>query len=52
MGRPTKRTPEIETKLEYAFSIGSTVLSACFYAEIGESTSIIGQAKIKSFWSE
>ena len=37
-GRPTKRTPEIEMKLEQAFSLGSTVVSACFYAGIGETT--------------
>lgn len=38
MARPTLRTPEIEAKLEQAFSLGSTIESACFYAGIGEST--------------
>lgn len=37
-GRPTKRTPELEGKLEYAFALGSTVSCACFYAGIAEST--------------
>lgn len=37
-GRPTKRTPEIEMKLEQAFSLGSTIVGACYYAGIGEST--------------
>ena len=37
-GRPTKRTLEIEGKLEYAFSIGSSIVSACFYAGIAEAT--------------
>lgn len=38
VGRPSKRTEEIESKLEYAFSIGSTILGACFYAGISEKT--------------
>lgn len=38
MGRPTKRTPEIEAKLEYAFSLGAPIVTACFYAGIGETT--------------
>lgn len=38
VGRPTKRTPEIVAKLEQAFSLGSTVLGACFHAGIGQST--------------
>lgn len=38
MARPTKRTPEIETKLAQAFSLGSTIASACYHAGIAEST--------------
>lgn len=37
-GRPTKRTAEIEAKLEQAFALGSTITGACFYAGIGERT--------------
>lgn len=37
-GRPTVRSPEIESKLEYALAIGGTILDACFYAGIGETT--------------
>lgn len=38
MARPTKRTPELVTKLEYAFSIGATVNEACLYADIARNT--------------
>lgn len=38
LGRPTKRTPEVEAKLEQAFALGSTVVGACFYAGISKST--------------
>lgn len=37
-GRPSKRTPEIEDKLVQAFSLGATIVGACYYAEISEST--------------
>ena len=36
VGRPTVVTPEILTKLEYAFSIDSTVGEACSFAEISQ----------------
>lgn len=38
MARPSKRTPELVTKLEYAFSIGATVKEACMYADIARET--------------
>ena len=38
MARPTNRTPKIEAKLEEAFSLGSTVVTACFHAGIPKST--------------
>ena len=38
MARPTKRTPEIITKLEQAFAIGCDNREACIYAEVPEST--------------
>lgn len=38
MSRPTKRSPEIITKLEQAFSMDCTIAEACFYAGISEST--------------
>ncbi len=37
-GRKSTRTPAIEAKLEQAFSFGATIVSACYYAGIGEST--------------
>lgn len=37
-GRPTVMTKEAIQKLEYAFSVGATVLEACWYAGIGKST--------------
>ena len=37
-GRPTKRTPKIEAKLEEAFALGATVVTACFHAGIPKST--------------
>lgn len=37
-GRPSKLTPEVVQKLEYAFSIGASVNEACLYADIGRST--------------
>lgn len=37
-GRPSKLTPEVIQKLEYAFSIGASVNEACLYADIGRST--------------
>ncbi len=33
-----KQTPEVITKLEYAFSIGASTAEACFYADIGTTT--------------
>ncbi len=33
-----KQTPEVIAKLEYAFSIDSTVIEACFFADISETT--------------
>lgn len=36
-GRPTKITPEVIQKLEYAFSIGCTDLEACLHAGISKS---------------
>jgi len=38
MARPSKRTPELIAKLEYAFSIGCSNPEACLYADIAEST--------------
>lgn len=38
VGRPTVMTPEILSKLEYAFSLGCSDLEACFYANIGKTT--------------
>ena len=38
MPRPTKMTPDILNKLEYAFSIGCSDLEACLHANIGKST--------------
>lgn len=38
VGRPTKRTPEIEGLLRHAFALGSTTGVACFSAGIAEST--------------
>lgn len=38
MSRPTIRTPEIELKLEQAYSLGSTHATACYYAGISETT--------------
>lgn len=38
MARPSKRTPELVSKLEYAFSIGATVKEACLYADISRDT--------------
>lgn len=38
MARPTVRSPEIELKLEQAYSLGSTHASACYYAGISETT--------------
>jgi hypothetical protein len=37
-GRPEKVNNEIIRKLEYAFSIGATVLEACCHADIPKST--------------
>lgn len=37
-GRPTKRCKEIEAKLETAFALGATVVSACFFAGITRTT--------------
>jgi hypothetical protein len=37
-GRPTKLTPEVIQKLEEAFSIGSSIPEACFYANISKQT--------------
>jgi hypothetical protein len=37
-GRPEKVNDEIIRKLEYAFSIGATVLEACCHADIPKST--------------
>lgn len=33
-----KQTPEVLAKLEHAFSIDSTVIEACFFADISETT--------------
>ncbi len=33
-----KQTPEVLAKLEHAFSIDSTVVEACFFADISETT--------------
>ncbi len=38
MARPTVRSPEMITKLEQAFSLGSTVLGAIFHAGISKTT--------------
>lgn len=38
MARPTKRTPELIGKLEYAFTIGASINEACFYAGIHKDT--------------
>jgi len=38
MGRPRAITPEVIRKLEEAFAIGASVLSACFYANVPTST--------------
>ncbi len=37
-GRPTIVTPEVLSKLEYAFALGATDNAACFYADISPST--------------
>ncbi len=37
-GRPTVRSPEMITKLEQAFSLGSTVVGAIFHAGISKTT--------------
>jgi len=37
-GRPTKMTPEVIAKLEYAFAISCTDQQACIYAEISVDT--------------
>lgn len=37
-GRPSKLSPEIVGKLEYAFSIGASIEEACFYADIHKDT--------------
>lgn len=38
MARPTKLTPELVGKLEYAFTIGASIEEACFYADIHKDT--------------
>lgn len=38
MARPSKQTVETIDKLEHAFSIGASVVEACFYADISEAT--------------
>jgi hypothetical protein len=38
IGRPSKRTPELLTKLENAFAIGADVRAACAYAGITTKT--------------
>ena len=38
MARPTKKTPELVGKLEYAFSIGCSIPEAVFYAGIHKDT--------------
>lgn len=38
MAQVKKLTPETTDKLAHAFSLGCTVVDACIYAEIGEST--------------
>ena len=37
-GRPSKFSPEIVQKLEYAFSIGASIEEACFYSDIVKAT--------------
>jgi hypothetical protein len=48
-GRPTARTPEMETRLEAALSMGSTIAAACFHAGISESTYYDWAAKDEKF---
>lgn len=38
MARPSKKTPELVGKLEYAFSIGASISEACYYADIHRDT--------------
>lgn len=38
VGRPTKMTDEVVSKLEHAFSLGCTDLEACSYADISKHT--------------
>lgn len=38
VGRPPSITPEVLSKLEYAFSLGATDNAACFYANISSTT--------------
>lgn len=38
VGRPTKMTEEVVSKLEHAFSLGCTDLEACVYADISKHT--------------
>lgn len=38
MARPTKMTPELVGKLEYAFALGCSTTEACLYADIDRST--------------
>ena len=38
VGRPTKLTPEVVTKLEEVFALDGTVEEACFYAGIARQT--------------
>ena len=37
-GRPSKKNADLVGKLEYAFSIGSSIPEACFYAGIHKDT--------------
>lgn len=38
MARPTKRSEELVSKLEYAFALGCSVTEACLYAGISRET--------------
>jgi hypothetical protein len=49
VGRPTKRTPELESRLLDAIRAGNTVRAACHYAGIGVQTIADWQRRFRDF---
>lgn len=49
VGRPSKVTPLVVQKLEYAFALGCTDEEACFYADISKQTLYNYQEKNPGF---